>query len=77
MEGAEGEAMNRNVVRIDNVCIVCGEPCNGVYVIACVDDGKPPKTPRRWRRVGVVHEACENVFNANPYRFVKQTSGTI
>lgn len=24
-----------------------------------VDDGKPPGTPYRWRRIGWVHEACK------------------
>jgi hypothetical protein len=74
-KGSENQAdpamVRRKIVQGRNVCLVCGEPCHAVCIVARVDDGRPPKTPHRWRRVGVVHESCESVFNATPYLFVK------
>ena len=66
--------MRNDKIQGDNssLCLVCGEPCLSTWIVASVDDGRPPKTPHRWRQVGIVHESCENTFNTNPYQFVKQ-----
>jgi len=59
-----------------NECLVCGKPCLNEWIEATVDDGKPPGTPHRWRKVGVVHEHCHTEFERNQNNDRNATSQT-
>ena len=56
-------------------CIVCGKTigCSG-GIEAKVDDGRPPGSPYRWRKVGIMHEGkCEKQFDEDPYAYDSET----
>lgn len=54
-------------------CLVCGRVILNGGIVARVDDGRAPKTPNRWREVGMVHEGhCEQKFLAGTKRNLKK-----
>ena len=48
-----------------NVCFYCNKKftINEVKYSVTVDDGKPPGTPNRWRKVGYSCERCDSKEN--------------
>lgn len=52
-------------------CIVCGTTINCECYVARVDDGRPPNTPHRWRKVGHVCDngRCNVAFDNSPYDY--------